>query len=1583
MKIKLSQNSNRRCTFTDRKDGYIELPANKESESSGYFRGNKKFLSGFSANGHAFNEAKYINVFPYGIELDFSNANLFASLLIDEQAFFLSGTRNPGILSISSGTVSDKENENPYYSDKPEQNSKQTEEKESAEKNAANSAEKTAASENSTISAASEISMNSESSESSAKNPQPEKSDLSKTKLAEKNDKTENLNKNLSEKPNKSEKHLISYDWKKTEQNGIQILSSGNGIAVSAPFDFYYKINDDNLELYALDSKKFAKKINNFEKKLAEISSSPKDNFASSDLLEGWYLVFEDSNEIAVQKAVRLAKENAIKVHVNKIDEFLSKCKIDSGDKKFDEAFLWARFNAWLLATKDHDSDYRGIWAGLPWFRDNWGRDTFISLCGTLLVSGQFDEAKNVLLGFAGFQDLDKQSKTYGRIPNRYRNAEDVIYNTADGTLWFVRALWEYVQYSGDSDILNELSKTVEIALDADIARSDGNGFLKHGDADTWMDARIKGNEPWSPRGDRANDVQALWYTALKIGSYIMIKQNREDKAKVYDEMANKIKKSFEHFFWNKDCEALADHLPEGGYGEWAKDMRVRPNQLFAITAPSVLYENDLNDKNLVSDKMNKKILENVNRELVNPFGIFSLSPEDPIFHPEHENPTMHNKDAAYHNGTIWEWNSGPYISAVAFNSDGTLPQNASGIIQNEAKMILENGCAGSLSENIHARPDEDGNPKLSGTFSQAWSLAEFNRNIVQNITGFVPHLLDSAISLKPCLPANCKEWKALLPFGKNWFLKTEIVRHGKNYDCSAEWICGENENALPKLTLNGIEIVPNKKIEFKTQANNKKSDASNYRSVEKFGVPSKWIKDNFPKRELSPEWNGSEKIENYLENVILSGRMKSKTSGGENTACLEWFFDSEEFKHKYLTNEELGALYSKNSTIFKIWSPTAREVSVLLYPTGEDSSAEKIVPMKKLLEKDAATNKESWRGVWQAEVSGDLDGIYYEYKLLVFGVYNHCADPYAHAAGINGNRSMVCDLKKTNPSGWEKSSAPKISSPNDAIVWEAHVADITSSEHWNGTKEKQRLFVGAAEKGTSYNGMPTGFDYIKSLGITHVQLLPIFDFRSVDEKRTHDEEYRKKPTFGLFNWGYDPENYGLPEGSYSSNPYDGKVRIKELKELIMSLNNEGIGVVMDVVFNHVNDGLHHSLGISVPGYYFRVEGYSGAGEDTASEREMFRKNMVDMLCFWLKEYKLSGFRFDLMGLHDVTTMNEIDSALRKIKKDVLIYGEGWQMYNAGKMIPASMMNAYKMPGIGHFNDAFRCGIKGSVFDDKNKGFIHDGSHREAVKFGIVGATLHPQMEFSKVDGTANPNPWTQSTWTSVNYTEIHDNITLNDKLHLVEPNKSEEYYEQLEKMAISLILLSEGMPILHAGMEFGRTKEIPRDILESGAVFYDVANCENGKSYLRNSYNACDRINCLDWKRAYEKKNLVEYVKKLISLRKNHPAFRISSGKTLSEALKFLDNKKNLVPENLLLWNLDGKLVKDSWKNIIVAANPLGEDVPFSIPLSENENWFLVTNGIEFAENAETNSDFETNLIAEGKVVLKPKTVSVFATKQ
>lgn len=1331
--------------------------------------------------------------------------------------------------------------------------------------------------------------------------------------------------------------------WTEKNCDGVKVISSNKGVAVAADFDFDFSAKDEDLILCRKQD-----------------SANSEEPFSG----DGWYVAFETNENSAIEKAVRLAKQKGIVAHKKLIDEFLGKFNADFGDKKFNESIQWARFSAWQLATKDHGSNYRGIWAGLPWFRDNWGRDTFISLCGTLLISGCFDEAKDVLLGFADFQDLNKDSPTYGRIPNRYRDEKDVIYNTADGTLWFIRALWEYVQYSGDVSIISQLENTVNTALFAEMDRCDEHGFLMHADADTWMDARIEGNEPLSPRGNRANDVQALWFTALKIGAEMQRLLCNNEKADSYDFIAERVKKSFLEYFWNKDCNALADCLPEGGYGEWIKDMRVRPNQLFTFMVPSVL---DLRpEEYFVEKNIADNIIKNVERELVNPFGLYSLSPEDPLFHPEHENPKWYHKDAAYHNGTIWEWNTGAYITASVLSSNGILGEKASSILQNYSKMIQEIGCAGSLSENIHARPDSNGNPKLSGTFSQAWSVAEFNRNITMDLLGFHPELVQKKIKFCPCLPANCKEAKAILPFGNGWSFEAQIKRKGENYHCYVKWNV-ENLDSLenfPELSLNEIKIKPNEEYEILTPAKYKNKEEKHF-SLEKFGTPAKWITSPFAKQNLNNEFCGSEHKKDYLFNLIKSGRMNSKCSGGKNTGALEWYFDSKEFEEKYHTDIELGAIYKKTGTTFRLWAPTAKAVSVSFFADGENSVAEKTVDLQRLSEKGKL-------GVWEATVKGDLHGKYYLYTVLVHGVEQISSDPYAKACGVNGKRSMVVDMSRTNPDGWDSVKVPVVKTPSDVVAYEAHIADITSSPDWNGDKRIQRTFLGAAQSGTTYNGVPTGFDHIKSLGVTHVQLLPVFDFRSIDEKTVNDPIVKNRILFGNFNWGYDPENYACVEGSYSTNPYDGSVRIKEFKQLVKNYADAGIGIIMDVVYNHVNDGIHQGLGTSVPGYFYRVEGYSGAGEDTASEHSMFRKYMVDTLCFWLKEYKLCGFRFDLMGLHDVVTMNAIHDALHKIKSDVLIYGEGWDMYRAGKFDGASQVNCEKLHGIGFFNDAMRCGIKGPIFDDKQKGFVHDGSGREAVKFGIVGATKHPQIQYDKIEGTAAPKPWGKETWLSVNYTEIHDNITLRDKLFMVEQDKPEEYLDQMQKMAISLVILAEGYPILHAGMEFCRSKEVPEDIKATKQIFYEYGISDDGRHFiLHNTYNVCDRINNLDWKRCSEKQNVVNYVKNLIKLRKEHPAFRLATDEDCEKVLRFIDNKSAGLPEQVLAWELDGSKCGDSWKKIVVVANPFTSDVKFE--LNGKGTWKLVTDGKQFAENSAA--------LEDGSVVtVATKTVAVYA---
>lgn len=1466
MQIKLRAESGRRIAWTDRKDGYFQFLFKKNNDESGYYRGNTKFLKEFTCNGQSLDDAKSVSVFPYGVKADFNGAEFEASLLIDEQAFYIHSEKAFCVKEIV---------------------------------------------------------------------PVLQPFETLPLEGVEGKDNSEEVAKQVKKVP----------AWKISKVDGMTVVSSDAGIAAAAEFDFTYEVSGTDLKLSAVNP--------------ADVKKTGADFTAA-----GWYLCFEAEEKTAVEKAVRLAREKAVQAHKKLIDDFLAKTVIDVGDQKFNESVQWARFSAWQLATKDHGSNYRGIWAGLPWFRDNWGRDTFISLCGTLLVSGCFDEAKDVLLGFAGFQDLDKESPSYGRIPNRYRDASDVIYNTVDGTLWFIRALWEYVQYSADISIVEKLKNTIDIALVAEMNRADEHGFLMHGDADTWMDARIEGKEPLSPRGNRANDIQALWFTALKIGAALQRLVGDMERADSYEFIANRVRDSFINFFWNKDCSALADHLPEGGYGEWAKDMRVRPNQLFTFMIPSIL---DLNPgEYFVSAEISDKIIENVNRELVNPFGLYSLSPEDPLFHPEHNDSDWYHKDAAYHNGTIWEWNTGAYITACTLSSKGIMADRAGALLQNYSKMILDCGCAGSLSENIHARPDSEGNPKLSGTFSQAWSVAEFNRNVCQDVVGFYPRLMTKHVKLAPCLPAGCKAVHAELPFGNGWKMKLDIQRKGSEYVIAAEWLCDEATvpSELKTLTVNGEKIQPNGKVVVRSPAEYSEN-AAKASGLKKFGTPEKWITKPFTKQNLSNEFCGSEHKKDYLFNLIKSGRMNSKCSGGENTGALEWYFDSKEFEEKYHTEMELGAIYGKKATVFRLWAPTAKAVSVTFYADGEKSPAEKTVQMNLLSGKGK-------NGVWEAAVKGDLHGKYYLYTVLVHGVEQISSDPYAKACGVNGKRSMVVDMNRTNPEGWESVSAPVTKSPSDVVAYEAHIADITSSPAWNGKKELARTYLGACESGTTLNGVPTGFDHIKSLGVTHVQLLPVFDFRSVDEANVKNPDVEARPLFGNFNWGYDPENYACLEGSYATDPYDGSVRIKEFKQMVKAYADAGIGIIMDVVYNHVNDGFHHALGTSVPGYFYRVEGYSGAGEDTASEHSMFRRYMVDTLCFWLKEYKLCGFRFDLMGLHDVKAMNAVRDALKKIKSDVIIYGEGWDMYRAGKMDGACQSNSEKIPGIGFFNDAIRCAIKGSVFEDKQKGFVHDGSRREALKFGIVGATKHPQVEYDKIEGTAAPKPWGENTWLSVNYTEIHDNITLRDKLFMVEQEKPDSYLDQMQKMAISLFLLSEGYPILHAGMEFCRSKEVPAEIKLKKPVFYEYGISDDGEHLiLHNTYNACDKINNLDWNRCAEKQDVVSYVRNLIKLRKEHPAFRLATGAECEKCLRFVDNKAAGLPEQVLAWELDGEKCGDSWKKILVVANPFTSDV--KLELNGKGNWKCITDGKQFQP--------ENNQLADGDVVtVATKTVAVFA---
>ena len=554
--------------------------------------------------------------------------------------------------------------------------------------------------------------------------------------------------------------------------------------------------------------------------------------------------------------------------------------------------------------------------------------------------------------------------------------------------------------------------------------------------------------------------------------------------------------------------------------------------------------------------------------------------------------------------------------------------------------------------------------------------------------------------------------------------------------------------------------------------------------------------------------------------------------------------------KYPVYQGTDLGLTYSKTASSFRIWSPIANAGELILYKKGVDGTAEKTIDLSKGL-----------NGTWFTKLSGDWKGTFYTFRVKINNAWsNELPDPYAKAVGVNGKRAMVIDLKETNPAGWATDKSPAFSSGNkatDAVIYELHIRDASIDEN-SGIKSKGK-FLGLTEKGTkNKEGLSTGLDHLKALGVTHIHLLPFFDHNSVDESQPEKKQY---------NWGYDPLNYNAPEGSYSSDPYNGATRINELKQLVAAFHKNGLRVVMDVVYNHVADAGSSNFNQLVPGYYFRHKkdgSFSDAtacGNETASEMPMMRKFMLESVLYWVKEYHIDGFRFDLMGVHDIETMNIISDELHKIKPDILLYGEGWTA--GASPLPDSTRalkkNAAKLHNIAVFSDDIRDGIKGSVFDIKDRGFASGKKGmEESVKFGIVAASNHPQVNLSKVN--YSKEAYSKAPWNVITYCECHDNNTLWDKLSLSYPDASKEDITKMQQLSLTIVLTSQGIPFLHAGTEFLRNK--------------------NG---VENSYNSGDSINEIDW--SLKSKNIATFnlVQQLIKMRKAHPAFRMTTNELMS----------------------------------------------------------------------------------------------------
>ena len=642
--------------------------------------------------------------------------------------------------------------------------------------------------------------------------------------------------------------------------------------------------------------------------------------------------------------------------------------------------------------------------------------------------------------------------------------------------------------------------------------------------------------------------------------------------------------------------------------------------------------------------------------------------------------------------------------------------------------------------------------------------------------------------------------------------------------------------------------------------------------------------------------------------------------------------FNSEEFEKEYAyMGDDLGCNYSKDRTTFKVWSPVASKIKVNIYDKGQGDN---------LIESYDMSRQD--KGVFAVTVDKDLLNKYYTYSVTIDNLVevsrdnpdnvryayaengqtftNEVVDVYAKAVGVNGNRGMIVDLESTNPEGFEADKKPELSSFADMVIYEIHVRDFSSSAS-SGMKNKGK-FLAFTESGTKNEfGEATGVDHLKELGVTHVHLLPSYDYATVDEENPE----------GQFNWGYDPKNYNVPEGSYATDAYDGNVRIREFKEMVAALHKAGIRVVMDVVYNHTYSAYDSCFAGTVPNYYYRTDGMvcsngSGCGNETASDRAMFGKYLIDSVVYWAKEYHVDGFRFDLMAVHDVDTMNRLREELDKIDKSIFVYGEGWM--GGPSVLPYEKacykQNAAKIPQIALFNDDIRDVIKGSVMDSKVAGFVNGQLNADEdkvdvlmnrMRFSVTGACAHDQIKISDVVEKDLPRAWAVSPMQSINYVSAHDNWALWDKLMMTIGDASIDRVKRANKLAAAIYFTAQGIPFFQAGEEIGRSKPLP----------------EGG--YDENSYKSPDSVNQINWNLIHENGDLLKCYKELIALRKKYGAFRLTTAQEIKECITFTEDTDKLV--------MAYEIVKGD-EHMYVVINGKEDAVELPLPKAKN-GWNIV----------------------------------------
>ena len=630
---------------------------------------------------------------------------------------------------------------------------------------------------------------------------------------------------------------------------------------------------------------------------------------------------------------------------------------------------------------------------------------------------------------------------------------------------------------------------------------------------------------------------------------------------------------------------------------------------------------------------------------------------------------------------------------------------------------------------------------------------------------------------------------------------------------------------------------------------------------------------------------------------------------------------------------DDLELAIDRNGYHFCLWSPMADSARVNIYKHGQGRN----LITTFLLDKDEAT------GTWRATSTDNLMNRFYAFQIKIGDRWlDETPGVWAKAVGVNGKRAAIIDFAKTNPEGWGDDRGPQVQSITDAVIYEMHHRDF--SMHPNSGIVNKGKFVAMLEEGTlSLNDQPTGIDHLKELGITHVHILPSFDYMSVDETQLPSN---------IYNWGYDPINYNVPDGSYSTNPADPYCRIREMKEMIMALHEAGIGVIMDVVYNHTGITEGSNFELTAPGYYYRqrpdgtYSDASACGNETASDRPQMRNFIVNSVKYWVREYHIDGFRFDLMAIHDTVTMNQAAAAIKEINPSAFIYGEGWMAGSSPLPIEqqALKVNVAKMTGIAVFSDDIRDAVKGHYSNEGDRGFASGKpGNEETVKIGIVASTAHPQVDYSK--GNNAKAPYATSPQQIINYVSCHDDLCLTDKLDISMQGSTENERINTAKLAQTIVFTSQGTPFMFAGEEIFRSKQ-----------------------RVHNSFRSPDSINAIDWNQKEKYRDLFDYYRNLIAMRKAHPAFRLRTADEVARHIKFDETKS----DNLISYSITGNAGGDTWKEIKLVFNGANEAQTVNI---KKDDWTIVAQDGRIDMNG-------LGTTRGGSITLPPHTALILATE-